>query len=157
VEPMELRDVIDSDYATFFALLGDEASARMAAFGTKDASANDLAARWKRSLANGATSHKAIVVDGDVVGFIATFFLERDLQVTYWVARSHWGRGIATAALTQFLPTVATRPLYASAARDNVGSLRVLQKCGFTIRGSERAFANARGEEIDEVFLVLAP
>jgi RimJ/RimL family protein N-acetyltransferase len=152
---MELRDLIDSDIPIFFEQMHDDMSARMAAFGTRDATSDEFAARWKRNLATGTTTHKTIVVEGAVVGFIATFFLERDLQVTYWIARTHWGRGIASAALAQFLTLIPLRPIYASAAKDNAGSLRVLQKCGFTVRGSERAFASARGEEIDEVFLAL--
>jgi RimJ/RimL family protein N-acetyltransferase len=126
----------------------------MAGFGTRDHDAGELAARWRRVLAEGSTQ-KAILVGGEVVGFTATFFLEDKPQVTYWVARSHWGRGIATEALSQLLRHVKTRPLYASAASDNAASLRVLQKCGFVIRGSARAFASARGEEIEEVFLEL--
>ena len=34
-------------------------------------------------------------------------------------------------------------------------SIRVLEKCGFTICGHDRGIANARNEEIDEVVLVL--
>jgi L-amino acid N-acyltransferase YncA len=41
------------------------------------------------------------------------------------------------------------------AAKDNVASLRVLEKCGFTVVGYEKGFANARGEEIEEVILEL--
>ena len=48
-----------------------------------------------------------------------------------------------------------TRPLYARAAKDNIASLRVLEKCGFTIAGYARGFANARGEEVEEVVLEL--
>ena len=48
-----------------------------------------------------------------------------------------------------------TRPLYASTARDNAAAIRVLEKCGFTIRGSAKAFAGASGEEIEEVLLHL--
>jgi hypothetical protein len=48
-----------------------------------------------------------------------------------------------------------TRPLYARAAKDNTGSLRVLEKCGFTITGEDRGYANARGEEVDEYLLAL--
>jgi RimJ/RimL family protein N-acetyltransferase len=33
---------------------------------------------------------------------------------------------------------------------DNLGSIRVLEKCGFRMIGIEREFANARREEIDE-------
>jgi RimJ/RimL family protein N-acetyltransferase len=110
--------------------------------------------RWRKALVPG-TTQQAVLVGGEVVGLAATFFLEDKLQVTYWIARAHWGRGIATAALAQLLQHVTTRPLYASAASDNAASLRVLQKCGFTVKGSARAFANARDEEIEEVFLEL--
>ena len=77
-------------------------------------------------------------------------------QVTYWLGKTFWGNGIATLALTEFLSTFNTRPLYASAAKDNAASIRVLEKCGFVIRGSGKAFAKARGTEIEEVFLELA-
>jgi RimJ/RimL family protein N-acetyltransferase len=63
--------------------------------------------------------------------------------------------GIATKALAVFLSAVKARPLYARAAKDNIASLRVLEKCGFTITGYERGFANARGEEVEEVVLEL--
>jgi RimJ/RimL family protein N-acetyltransferase len=149
-----LRDILDADWPVFFALQRDEEAARMAGFGTRDPDPDELAARWKRVLAEG-TTQKAVLVGGEVVGFAATFPLEGKPQVTYWIARSHWGRGIATEALSQLLRLVKTRPLYASAASDNAASLRVLQKCGFVIRGSARAFASARGEEIEEVFLEL--
>jgi RimJ/RimL family protein N-acetyltransferase len=152
---IRIRDVIESDLPIFFEHQCDAASARMAAFGTKDPNENELAARWKRSLTDTSTTQKAIVEGGNVIGFVASFMREGQVEVTYWIARSHWGRGVATAALSQLLQCVTTRPIYASAAKDNVASLRVLEKCGFTIRGSGRAFASARGEEIDEVFLEL--
>lgn len=152
---IELRDVVESDLPVFFGYQRDETSARMAAFGTRDPDASAYAARWRKGLADPSTTHKTIVVDGRVVGFVATFRLEGKLEVTYWIARAHWGRGLATRALSMLLKLVAERPLYASAARDNVASLRVLEKCGFRVYGSERALATARGEEVEEVFLEL--
>ena len=152
---IHLRDAIDSDYSVFFELQRDSVSARMAAFGTQDSDAGAHVARWKKALGDASCTQKAIVVGGEVVGFAATFLHDGRVEVTYWIARAHWGRGIATAALAQLAAAITTRPLYASAARDNVASLRVLEKCGFAIVGSGRAFANARGEEIDEVFLEL--
>jgi RimJ/RimL family protein N-acetyltransferase len=128
----------------------------MAAFGTKDSNTSELAARWRKSLADASTTQKAIIEAGRLVGFVATFMREGQLEVTYWIARSHWGRGIATAALSQLLQGVPTRPVFASAAKDNVASLRVLEKCGFMFRGSEKAFASPRGEEIEEVFLEIS-
>jgi RimJ/RimL family protein N-acetyltransferase len=47
------------------------------------------------------------------------------------------------------------RPLYARAASDNAGSIRVLEKCGFTRVGGGRAFAHGRDEETEEVVLRL--
>lgn len=75
--------------------------------------------------------------------------------MTYWLSRGHWGKGLATKALSAFLQEQRRRPLYAHAAKDNVGSIRVLEKCGFQIEGEDRGFANARGEEIAEVVLRL--
>jgi RimJ/RimL family protein N-acetyltransferase len=53
------------------------------------------------------------------------------------------------------LKLVPTRPLHARAASDNVGSLRVLQKCGFQPIGTEKSFAAGRNEDIEETILRL--
>src|SRR5206468_2446209 len=94
-------------------------------------------------------------IDGRVVGHIASFDLEGRREVTYWIGREDWGRGIATRALQEFLQLEATRPLYAGAASDNAASIRVLTKCGFVIVGEGRGFAYGRNEETDEVVLRL--
>ena len=62
---------------------------------------------------------------------------------------------LATAALAALLREVSIRPLHGRAASDNLASIRVLEKCGFVIVGTDRGFANARGAEIDEVILRL--
>jgi RimJ/RimL family protein N-acetyltransferase len=46
-------------------------------------------------------------------------------------------------------------PLYARAASDNAGSLRVLEKTGFRIIETEVSFAPARGAKIEETILQL--
>jgi len=48
---------------------------------------------------------------------------------------------------------VPARPLYARAASDNAGSLRVLQKAGFHAFGTEYSFAPARNTEIEETIV----
>ena len=45
---IELRDPCDDDYPIFFEHRCDPGAARMAAFGTKDPSAVDFAARMKK-------------------------------------------------------------------------------------------------------------
>jgi RimJ/RimL family protein N-acetyltransferase len=45
--------------------------------------------------------------------------------------------------------------MYARVAQDNLGSRRILEKCGFQVIGETKGFANARGQEIEELLLVL--
>ncbi|GAC1537142.1 MAG: hypothetical protein NVS2B17_09450 [Candidatus Velthaea sp.] len=96
-----------------------------------------------------------MLVGGVVAGTISKFEIDRAPEVSYWLGREYWGRGIATAALPTFLHIVTQRPLFARAPKDHSASIRVLEKCGFRIIGDERGFANARNEDIDEVILRL--
>ena len=149
-----LRELTDDDRAVLFEFQKDPESIQMAAFTSADPS--DAAAYnewWSRVMTNDAITKRAILADGALVGSILSFPLEGRLEVSYGISRGEWGKGIGTAALRLFLEIVDTRPIYAHVATDNLGSLRVLEKCGFVICGTERGFANARGEEIDEYLL----
>ncbi|MBQ0849970.1 GNAT family N-acetyltransferase [Streptomyces sp. BH-SS-21] len=153
---VELREVHDSDLPVFFRQTNDPESALMAAFTHKDPTDRDaFDAHWKRVRASSAVN-RTILVDGDVVGNAAVYGEPGEREVTYWIDRAYWGRGIATAALRALLVAVPERPLYGRAAADNAGSLRVLEKCGFVVIGRDRGFANARGAEIDEIVLKLS-
>jgi len=150
-----LREVHDSDLPVFFRQMNDPESLRMAAFTPKDPTDRDaFDAHWKRVLASDAVN-RTILVDGDVVGSAAVYGEPGEREVTYWVDRAYWGRGIATEALRELVRQVPERPLYARAAADNAGSLRVLEKCGFRTTARASGYANARGEEIAEVVLTL--
>ncbi|WP_028814316.1 GNAT family N-acetyltransferase [Streptomyces flavidovirens] len=149
-----LREVRPDDLDLFFTHFQDPEAKRMAAFGP--AGPVDRArfdAHWKRNIAEYVV--RTVLADGEAVGSVCVYGEPGDLQVTYWIGRAHWGRGVATAALRALLELVAERPLSARAAADNTGSLRVLEKCGFTVTGRERGFAHARGAEIDELVLTL--
>jgi RimJ/RimL family protein N-acetyltransferase len=153
---VHLRDVAESDLPLFFEQQVDPIANHMAAFTTKhpqDRGAFD--AHWRLILGDATILKKTILFDGQVAGYIVRFEQFGKPQVGYWLGSVYWGQGIATRALATFLDAVEERPLYARVARDNVGSLRVLEKCGFTICGQGRAFSNARGAEIDELILRL--
>lgn len=154
---VRLRDVTDDDLAIFFEQQQDPVANQMAAFTAADpADRSAFAAKWAKILGSG-TITKTILCDGQVAGSVSYFVAPWSGQheVTYWVGREYWGRGVATRALALFVGLVAVRPLYARAAGDNLASVRVLEKCGFTLCGRDRAFANARGAEVDEVILEL--
>jgi RimJ/RimL family protein N-acetyltransferase len=67
---------------------------------------------------------------------------EEKREVGYWIDRAFWGRGVATEALSAFLCLEHIRPLYAGVAKHNVASIRVLQKCGFTLSRSTDEASN---------------
>ena len=96
---------------------------------------------------------RAVTCDNDLVGSIAAFVLDGRTEVTYWIDRAVWGRGIASRALELLLGLVPVRPLYARAASDNAGSLRVLRKSGFKVIGTENSFAPGRNSNIEETIL----
>ncbi|MBY8342289.1 GNAT family N-acetyltransferase [Streptomyces spinosirectus] len=150
-----LREVHESDLPVFFRQMNDPEAVRMAAFTPEDPADRDaFDAKWKRILASDAVT-RTVLVDGDVVGSAAVYGEPGEREVTYWVDRAYWGRGVATAALRALLAEVPERPLYARAAADNAGSLRVLEKCGFRLTARASGYANARGAEIEEAVLTL--
>jgi len=65
-------------------------------------------------------------------------------MVGYWIDRSHWGKGIATRALEAFVSVVDIRPLHALVATSNLGSIRVLERCGFVKIGEKESLADER-------------
>ena len=154
---VRLRPVHDDDLAAFFEQLQNKDAIHMAAFTSRDPTNRDaFKAHWKRLRGDDRVTVRTILFDGAVAGHVASFVMAGELEVAYWIGRDFWGKNIATRALARFLNEVTTaRPIHARVATDNVASLRVLEKCGFTITGEERGFANARGEEIEEFVLRL--
>ena len=78
-----------------------------------------------------------------------------ETEVTYWIGKEYWGKGVATSALQLFLKEYKERPLYARAAKDNIGSIKVLEKCEFKKIKDEVGFANARNADIEESVFIL--
>ena len=146
-----LREVRDEDLPLLFEQWTDPIAGRMAAFTTPDQADWDaFERRWSRLRADESVINRAIVVDGEVTGTIGSWGDPGEREVTYWIGRSHWGKGIATGALSAFLAVDLSRPLHARVAYDNVASRRVLEKCGFRFVATERGFAQARSAEIEE-------
>jgi RimJ/RimL family protein N-acetyltransferase len=153
---IQLRAVTEADLPTFFEHQRDPDANHMAAFTARDPTDQDaFMAHWAKILADDSIIKRTIVYQGRVAGNIVCFGWQGKREVGYWIGREHWGKGIATRALGEFLVAVKERPLYAATAKDNAASLRVLEKCGFVIIGYDRGFSNARGQEIEEVMLEL--
>ena len=144
-----LRRASESDIATFVRLQSDAESAHMAAFGAVRTD-EEKTAHWSALLGNPDLEVHTILADAEPIGYLGMFERDGDREITYWVDRAAWGRGIASTALHLFMGDVAFRPIFARVAADNARSIRVLEKCGFRRVSTERGFAEQRGMEIDE-------
>ncbi len=155
-ESITLRKVESSDLETFYEQQLDPEAIRLAAFVSKnprDRAAFD--AHWDQILQSSQNTTRTILAGGQVAGHIACYPDGENLEVTYWLGREFWVKGSATQALRQMLRLVVRRPIFARAATDNFGSIRVLEKCGFQIIGKNKDFANGRGEDTEEYILRL--
>src|SRR4051812_43933452 len=151
-----LRALDDGDLDDLFRMMRDPAAVEMAAFTPEDPSDRTrFDAHMARIRTDPEILQRAVTSDGRLAGMIASFVQVGDTEITYWIDRSFWGRGVATEALTLFLTIVPVRPLYARVAFDNVASRRVLEKAGFRQVGSEISYASARRAEIEEAILRL--
>lgn len=131
-----LRPVIDADLDEHFRQQADPESARMAAVAARDRPEFDR--KWAELRADPATTLRTITLDDEVTGHLVGWEQSPGHHaIGYRIGRRYWGRGIATEALRQFLELVPHRPLWADVAAHNTGSVRVLEKCGFTQVGTE--------------------
>jgi len=123
----------------------------MASFPARDEAS--FRAHWAKILADDGVVAKTILYGSDVAGNIVAWEEESGrLLVGYWIGRDFWGKGIATAALSQLLAQLTRRPLHARVASGNVGSVRVLEKCGFKAVGSEVEVDETFGEIAETLF-----
>ena len=155
-ELVSLRPVKTDDLPIFFVHQLDPEATTLAAFPSRDREA--FFAHWTTTiLGNPAAVSRTILAGGQVAGNVGawTDAASHDRLVGYWLGREFWGRGIASAALSQFLRLESTRPLRAHVAKHNLGSIRVLEKAGF-VRVSAEVFSLPSGARIEEFIYSLA-
>jgi RimJ/RimL family protein N-acetyltransferase len=149
-----LREVRESDLADFFEHQCEPEATEMALFPARDREAFD--AHWRRILKDDTVLKRTIVDDGRVAGNVLCWEQDGKHLVGYWVGKEFWGRGLATRALAAFVEAVPARPLHAWVATTNVGSIRVLEKCGFVRAGSRAEHDEKLGRRVEELLFELA-
>ena len=104
----------------------------------------DDARAWLRLVADSTPeTNFAVAVAGEAVGGIGITLQDdvsrRSAEIGYWLGRSYWGRGIATAAvrvLTDWAFAHSTCAGYTQALRTwYPASARVLEKAGYVLEG----------------------
>jgi RimJ/RimL family protein N-acetyltransferase len=134
-DAVRLRATGIGDLDVLFEHQADPVAAEMAAFPSRDRAQFD--AHWARLLVDDTVVLRTVLVDGIVAGGVNSWVDDGRRLVGYWIGREHWGRGVATRALQQFVSEVGVRPLHAYVAVHNAGSIGVLRKCGFRLDRTE--------------------
>jgi RimJ/RimL family protein N-acetyltransferase len=147
-----LREVREEDLPIFYEHQREPEGIEMSAVASRDW--DSFMAHWhgEKVFGNPRARTKTVLAGGEVVGNVVSWEEGDRRFLGYWFGKAHWGKGFATAAVAAFLAEHETaRPLFAFVASRNIGSRRVLEKCGF--RPAEGTTAMADGS--DALFLVL--
>ena len=148
---LELRKTTQQDPETLFIFQTNPEGTQMTAFTSENPS--DKSAylkKWSARIERTDVFMQTTRVEERIVGSVVHFNMMGETNVSYWIDREFWGKGIATEALQKFIQKTDSSPLFARVAFDNIGSQRVLEKCGFERVGTETGFANGRRQEIRE-------
>jgi len=135
---VELRDFNERDVVDLVTILNDENVTRYLSTKIPSPYTSEDAMWWVEEGSKTGII-KAISIHDQLVGCIGVtpgeFEYERSGEVGYWLARQHWGKGIASQALSQLVDLVfSSTPLirlYATVFSGNVASQKLLLKSGF--------------------------
>jgi RimJ/RimL family protein N-acetyltransferase len=131
---VKLRVVYDSDLPLFFEHQNEPGAAEMVGLPPRDR--DDFFRHWQKIMAKETIILRTILFEDQVAGYLCSFVKEADeREVGYQLGKAFWGKGIATRALELFLPIIPYRPLYGVTPTHNIGSQKVLTRCGFTLIG----------------------
>ena len=127
-----LRPVLATDLPILFQQQLEPAAVAMSAYPAKDR--GEFMRHWEGILKNKNVTARTIVDKEKVAGHIICWKEGKyEQRVGYWIGKEFWRRGIASAAVAEFLLLVNIRPLFAEVANHNAASQKVLQKNGFTL------------------------
>lgn len=126
---VELREPVDSDLDIIFPMTQDPVANQMSMVYPRSREAFEE--QWNVRTGDSESVVRTILLDGEIVGRINSFVKDDETHVGYLIAQAYWGKGVMTSALSRFVELIELRPLIAHAAKSNIGSCRVLEKCGF--------------------------
>lgn len=150
---VRLRSVEDRDLDVFFDHQADPQAVEMAAFPARDK--DQFAAHWAKVRADDTKVVRTIVADGMVAGNIGSWQENGQQLLGYWVGRECWGPRRRDTGARPVRGRGVDPAAYAHVAVHNVGSIRVLDKCGFRRDRVQEAKAHAPDDGIEEFIFVL--
>lgn len=155
-DDVRLRPHRAEDFEVLVSFVDDEEAFYLAGGGTRDKTVADMQARIEGYVTEGAF-FQVILFEGAAAGYVAAFEREGKLEVSYWLGRAFWGKGIASRALALWVERLkvshqATCPrhLYARVAKDHPASICVLEKNGFKVVSEDSYFSDHRNADVAE-------
>ena len=80
--------------------------------------------------------HPILLKTGENIGYVQLVNIGEGWELGYHIAKAYTGKGYATEASRAFLPAMAEKyrldRIYGICLADNLASVRVMEKCGFT-------------------------
>ena len=100
----------------------------------------------------------AIDLKGECIGVVGVRFGKSEFrysaEIGYWLAEAFWGKGIATTAVSKMTEMIFSEKniirLYAPVFSPNKPSMRVLEKCGYTLEAVHQKAVFKNDEFMDE-------
>jgi len=158
VKHIELRAFDEDDLDAVFEMMRDREAIAMAAFTAENPDDRAAFDAWiDRERAAADVLSFVVTENGGFAGTAASFTIDGDREVTFWIARHAWGRGVATTALRLLISREPIRPLFARTPAHNARAIAVLTKVGFTEVSRNVDFAPGVGREIEEIVFTLVP
>ncbi len=127
-----LRPTIETDLPILFQQQLDPEAVALSAYPSKDR--GEFMRHWEGIIKNKNVTARTIVYKEKVAGHIICWKEGKfEQRIGYWIGKEFWRRGIASAAVTEFILLVKVRPLFAEVANHNLASKRVLEKNSFSV------------------------
>lgn len=154
----------EEQYQEFFAASNDEQLyANMSGTFPKTIEECEAAVKVYASSTDKTEYIRAIKVDNQIVGCIAAFFETgmycKNAELAYWIGKEYRGKGIMAQAVQcmadELFSVFGIHRIWARPFAHNVGSRRVLEKCGFVYEGLFKEDVYKNGEFIDSVVYAL--
>ena len=155
---IELRDFVDSDIDPITMYANNINVSRYMASRMPYPYTKGDAIWWVETGSKEQGLNYAIDLGGKCIGVVGVQFGELELQysaeIGYWIAQDHWGKGIGTEAVSKMTDYVFSEKeivrLSAPVFSPNKASMRVLEKCGYTLEAIHRKAVFKNDEFMDE-------
>jgi ribosomal-protein-alanine N-acetyltransferase len=155
---IELRDFFDNDIESIAIYANNINVSRYMASRMPYPYTKDDAVWWVETGSKEQGLNYAIDLGGICIGVVGVRFGDLEQQysaeIGYWIAEDHWGKGIGTEAVSKMTDYILfetkTVRLSAPVYSPNKASMRVLEKCGYTLEAIHRKAAFKNDEFLDE-------